>query len=122
MSSAEPVEFNALREGVMRAEREFYKRIRDPGDDRMNPSVGTTVRSKLCPPLIAVVGKGLRAEGVPAAASPCHVWDWVESYSDAACSDESFEAMKASISSLNSSAFKDDKNRKLRTFFCHALK
>ena len=118
MFKREPEEFKALKKNVEMAERELFKRMRGPGNDKMNTEIGIIIRSKLCPSLFAVIGKGLKAEGEAA----YHLWDWVESYADAAGSDESLEAMKASISALNASPFNGDKNRKMRTFVCHALK
>lgn len=118
MFRREPEEFKTLKSNVERAEIELFKRMRGPGNDKMNTEIGVIIRSNLCPSLIAVIGKGFKTDGKVA----YHIWDWIESYADAAGPEGSLEAMKISISTLNGSSYKDNKDRKLRTFFCHALK
>lgn len=117
----EPEEFGALRSNVELAEREFFKRIREPGNDRINKNIGIIIRAKVCFSIIDIIGKHFKAER-RFTLSFYHIWDWVESYSNIISSSDSFDPIKESISLLNASPFKADKNRKLRTFFCHALK
>lgn len=120
-NSRESEEFKMLRNNVELAEREFRKRIREPGNDKINKNIGIIVRAKVCFSIIDIIGKHFKATG-RFALSSYHIWDWIESYSNIVSSGDSFDPIKASISSLNSSSYKGDKNRKLRTFFCHALK
>lgn len=121
INDREPEEFKMLRNNVELAEREFKKKIREPGNDKINRNIGIIVRAKVCFSIIDIIGKHFKATG-RFALSSYHIWDWIESYSNIVSSGDSFDPIKTSISSLNSSPFRGDKNRKLRTFFCHALK
>ena len=117
----EPKEFKTLRSNVSLAEKEFKKAISEPGNDRVNKSIGIIIRAKVCYSIIIILSEHFKSER-RFALTVYHLWDWIDSYSGIVSSSDAFDSIKATILSLNASSFKSDKNRKLRAFFCHAIK